>query len=150
MRTLNLTIIWNVPFSEDNLRPVEGKVNLEGREREKPGGWEKGKNGREREGGKEGDEEEKKRGKEMLDERKRSSVEAEELVADYQLAMMIGSQLAAEKAPRQLACLSLPCYTPYTTRYTLHALRCIRYRLLQLAVFYDHERPTTCWQWMPL
>lgn len=99
---------------------------------------------REREGGKEGDEEEKKRGKEMLDERKRSSVEAEELVADYQLAMMIGSQLAAEKAPRQLACLSLPCYTPYTTRYTLHALRCIRYRLLQLAVFYDHERPTTC------
>lgn len=147
---MNLTIIWNVPFSEDNLRPVEGKVNLEDREREKPGGWEKGKNGREREGGKEGDEEEKKRGKEMLDERKRSSVEAEELVADYQLAMMIGSQLAAEKAPRQLACLSLPCYTPYTTRYTLHALRCIRYRLLQLAVFYDHERPTTCWQWMPL
>lgn len=60
----------------------------------------------------------------MLDGRKRSSVEAEELVADYQLAMMIGSQLAAEKAPRQLACLSLPCYTPYTTRYTLHALRC--------------------------
>lgn len=40
---------------------------------------------------------------EKLDQRKKSSVVVEELVADYQLAMMIGFQLAAEKAPRQPA-----------------------------------------------